>query len=177
MGLANFPIVSPGTITDTWDPTSTVTGARGEPGTIAVYKDVTTGEFSLVEIVQLDNNGCSKGEALVQNFATLKGYSAKTSATTDEGGVLKGIAAATIASQKCGYAYIWGYVENAYVSQTTASGEYLTIGGSTAAQLSNDIASVFNAGTVNVSGYLIVGRARAAVTTGLMSIQLSGVWG
>lgn len=174
MGLTTFGVVSPGSLTDTWDPT---TNARGEPGQIFVSKN-SAGEFSLVEIVQLDNNGCAAGEALVQNFATLKGYSVKTAATTDEGAPMKGIAAAAIASQKCGYAIIGGYCETAQVSQTCASGEYLIIGASVAGELSNNKASCFNLGTQgNASQFQVVAVARSAYGTGTGSIQILGVWG
>lgn len=174
MGLMSFPVVAAGSITETWDPT---TNAREELGSIRLYRD-SSGEFSLVQVVQLDNNGCNKGESLVQNLATLKGYSVTKSSTADSGCPFRGIAAASIASQRAGYSIIGGYVENAYVSQTTASGEYLMLSGSTAAQLSNDKASTFNTlqGTTTGSLFMILGRARAAVTTGLMSIQLTGVW-
>lgn len=178
MQAVYFPVVSPGSVTDSWDPSSALVGQRGEPGTTVVVKDPTTGEFSLAKIVQLDNNGCTVGDCLVQNYATLKGFSVSKASTTDRGGFPYGIAAATIASQKCGYAYIAGYVEKANVSQTTASGEYLMVSGSTAGNLSNDAASAFNSGTQgNTSMFLIVGRARAAVATGVMSISICGVWG
>lgn len=174
MGLTTFGVVSPGSLTDTWDPT---TNARGEPGQIFVSKN-SAGEFSLVEIVQLDNNGCSQGEALVQNFATLKGYSVKTSATTDEGAPMKGVAAATIASQKCGYAIIGGYCEKMDFSHTAASGEYICISGSTAAKFTPNKASCFNLGTLgNASQVMVVAVARAAIATGVGSAQILGVWG
>lgn len=177
MGLTTFGVVSPGTITDTWDPTSTVTGARGEPGQIFVHKD-TSGNFSLVEIVQLDNNGCSQGEVLVTNFATLKSYSVAKAATADEGAPMRGIAAATIASQKVGYMYIGGYVEKADLSHTAASGEYLMISGSTAGKLTPNKASVFNAGTQgNASQFQVVAVARTAIGTGVGSVSILGVWG
>jgi len=173
MGLLSFPVVGAGSITDTWDPT---TNPREELGSVRFHRDA-NGEWSLVQVVQLDNNGCSQGESLVQNFATLKGYSVKTSATADGGAGFRGVAAATIASQKAGYAIIGGYVEKAYVSQTTASGEYLTLSGSTAAQLTNNAASAYNTATQgNASMFVPVARARAAVTTGLMSIQIQGIW-
>lgn len=174
MGIGAFPVIAPGQLTDTWDPT---TNARGEPGQIFVSKN-SAGEYSIVEIVQLDNNGCSQGEALVQNFATLKGYSVKTSATTDQGAPMKGVAAATIASQKCGYMIIGGYVEKLDSSQTVASGEYLMIGGSTAAKFTNDRASCFNLGTQgNISAFQVVAVARTAFATGVGSAQILGVWG
>lgn len=178
MQAVYFPVVSPGAVTDSWDPTSALVGQRGEPGTTVVVKDPTTGEFSIAKIVQLDNNGCTVGDCLVQNFATLKGFSVAKASTTDVGGLPFGIAAATIASQKCGYAFIGGYVEKANVSQTTASGEYLTVGGSTAGNLTNDRASAFNSGTQgNASAFQVCARARAAVATGVMSIQMIGIWG
>jgi len=174
MGIMSFPVVGPGQITDVWDPT---TNPRGEPGQIFFSKNA-AGEWSIVEIVQLDNAGCSQGEALVQNFATLKGFSVKTSATTDHGAPIKGVAAATIASQKCGYMIIGGYVEKLDSSQTCASGEYLMISGSTAAKFTNDKASCFNQGTQgNASQFMVVAVARTAFSTGVGSAQILGVWG
>ena len=38
MGLTTFGVVSPGAVTDTWDPSSSIVGQRGEPGTIHVLK-------------------------------------------------------------------------------------------------------------------------------------------
>jgi len=172
--MQSFPVVGPGSLTDVWDPT---TNPRGELGQIMFHKN-SAGEFSIVEIVQLDNNGCSQGEALVQNFATLKGYSVKTSATTDEGAPMKGVAAATIASQKCGYAIIGGYCEKIDLSHTAASGEYICIGGSTAAKFTVNKASCFNLGTLgNASQVMVVAVARAAVATGVGSAQILGIWG
>lgn len=174
MGIMSFPVVGPGQITDTWDPT---TNARGEPGQILFMKNA-AGEVSVVEIVQLDNAGCSQGDVLVQNFATLKGFSVKAAATTDKGGLMKGISAATIASQKCGYMIIGGYVEKADLSQTVASGEYLKIGGSTAGKLTPNGASVFNSGTQgNATAFVVVAVARAAAATGIGSVQILGIWG
>ncbi len=174
MGIMSFPVVGPGSITDTWDPT---TNARGEPGQILLMKNA-AGECSVVEIVQLDNAGCSQGEVLVQNFATLKGYSVSKASTTDKGGLMKGIAAATIASQKCGYAIIGGYVEKADLSFTAASGEYLKISGSTAGKLSAHTASCFNSGTQgNATAFVVVAIARTAISTGVGSVQILGLWG
>ncbi len=174
MGIMSFPVVAPGQLTDVWDPT---TNARGEPGQIFCSKNA-AGEWSIVEIVQLDNAGCSQGEALMQNHATLKGYSVRQSATTDQGAPIKGVAAATIASQKCGYMIIGGYVEKLDSSQSVASGEYLMVGGSTAAKFTNDKASVFNTATNgNSSQFMVVAVARAAFATGVGSCQILGIWG
>ena len=174
MGIMSFPIVAPGSLTDTWDPTS---NARGEPGQIFCSKN-SAGEWSIVEIVQLDNAGCSQGEALVQNHATLKGYSVRVSATTDEGAPMKGVAAATIASQKCGYMIIGGYVEKMDLSHTAASGEYICISGSTAAKFTINKASCFNLVTNgNSSQIMVVAVARGVIATGVGSAQILGVWG
>jgi hypothetical protein len=74
---------------------------------------------------------------------------------------------------------IGGYCEKLDSSQTCASGEYLKIGGSTAAKFSNDIASTFNTiqGTVAGSLFVVVAVARAAFATGVGSCQILGVWG
>lgn len=174
MGIMSIPVVAPGSLTDTWDPT---TNPRGEPGQILFSKN-SAGEWSIVEIVQLDNNGCALGEVLVQNFATLKGYSVKVAATTDEGAPMKGIAAAAIGSQKCGYAIIGGYCESAQLSHTAASGEYLCIGGSVAGELTPNKASCFNLGTQgNASQFGVVAVSRAALATGTGSVQILGIWG
>lgn len=171
MGVNSFPVVSGAQIT------ANDTTSKMEPGTIMAVR-TQTDQWSLVEYVQLDNNGVSQGEALVTNFATLKQYSVAKAATTDAGVPMRGIAAATIASQRFGFMYIGGYVEKADISQTVASGEYLMIGGSTAGKLTNDKASVFNAGTQgNTSAFMVVGVARTAFATGVGSIQILGVWG
>jgi hypothetical protein len=172
--MMSFPVVGPGSLTDVWDPT---TNPRGELGAILFHKN-SAGEWSIVEVVQLDNNGCSQGEALVQNHATLKGYSVRLSATTDEGAPMKGVAAATIASQKAGYAIIGGYCEKMDFSHTAASGEYICIGGSTAGKFTPNKASCFNLVTNgNSSQIMIVAVSRAAISTGVGSAQILGIWG
>lgn len=172
---ASFGVISGRSVSETWDPTDTQ-GQRHELGTILASKN--GDQWSLVQCVQLDNSGCSQGEALVMNLATLKQYSVSKAATTDEGAPPAGIAAATIASQRCGWMYIAGYVEKADLSHTAASGEYLTISGSTAGKLSPDAASCFNLGTQgNASAFVVCGRARTAIATGVGSISICGVWG
>lgn len=178
MGLTTFGVVSAGTVTDTWDPTSTVTGARGEPGTIQVYKN-SSGEFSLVRVIQMGNTNCTAGQVLMQNHATLKGYSRRVAATTDSGAIPSGIAVTAIGSQKCGYEYCGGYAI-VDVSQDCASGEYLMVSVSTAGQLSNDRASSFNTGSVetDASNFFVCGVLRSAATAACdASIQMLGVWG
>lgn len=174
MGLTSFGVVAAGTITDTWDPT---TNPREELGTIRFVRD-SNGNESIVKVVQLDNNGCSQGEALVTNFATLKSYSVKKAATTDGGAPIRGVACATIASQKAGYMYIGGYCEKADLSETAASGEYLIISASTAGKLTGQSASCFNLGTMgNASQFVPVAVARTAISTGVGSVSILGVWG
>lgn len=171
MGVTAFPVVSGAQIVAGGDTT-----AKMEPGTILAYRN--SDQWSLVQYIQLDNNGVSNGEALVTNFATLKQYSVKKSATSDRGGPISGVAAATIASQKFGYMYIGGYIEKADLSLTAASGEYIMISGSTAGKLTTAAASVFNSGTQgSASMFMIVGIARTAFATGLGSVSLRGIWG
>lgn len=179
MGIMSFPVVGPGSITDTWDPT---TNPRGEPGTVLLYKDA-NGNTGVVEIVQLDNAGCSQGEVLVTNFATLKSFSVTKASTTDAFAPhFRGLAAATIASQKCGYMIIGGYCEKADLSKTAASGETLTISGSTAGKLTAARASSFWGATLGLSSTsgtapFIFAIAKTAIGTGIGSVQILGMWG
>lgn len=147
-----------------------------EPGTIVAVRN--SGNWSLATYVQLDNNGCSQGEALINNYATLKQYSVALAGTADAGAPIRGVAAATIASQAFGWMYIQGYVEKADLSHTAASGEYLMISGSTAGKLTPNRASVFTAGTQgSSSAFVVVAVARTAIATGVGSISLCGMWG
>ena len=151
-----------------------------EPGIIIAVKN--GDNWSLASYCRLDNNGCSQGEALVTNYATLAQYGV-AKAATDDGKLpnLRGIAAATIASQKYGWMYIAGYVEKADLSHTAASGEMLTISGSTAGKLSPDGASsVLNATLPCITAATLpwpVAVARTAIATGVGSISILGMWG
>ncbi len=175
---STFGVVSHGALTTSWDPTAT-DGNRAEAGTITASRN--GDQWSLVQCVQLDNNGCSAGDVLVYNPATLKQYSVKAAATGDRGAPMVGIACGTIASQRCGYMYIGGYVEQAAISMAIASGEYLCVGGSTAGALTPLRASVFNNGTQgNASAFMVMAIAKGLVaTTSTLraSIQICGVWG
>ena len=159
------------------------TAAAYQPGMVFMYR-CGTGRvnLSLVKYVQLDNNGCDAGNVLVSNFATLTNYSVKKSATTDGRGSIRGIAAATIASQYFGFMYIGGYVPSVLQSNTTASGEYLSVSASTAGCLTSQVASCFNIGTTtfwdNASGAAIIARAHDIVASaGYGSVSLVGIWG
>lgn len=174
MGITAFPVVSGASVNVGSNGDST---SKHEPGTILAMRSATD-QWSLVEYVQLDNNGCAQGDALVKNFATLKSYSVMKGATSDGGAPIRGIALATIASQRFGFAAIGGYVEKITVSHTTASGEYLRLSGSTAGQLTPDMASVFNAGTQGSSSmFLVVAVSHGIIATSAMgSGTLIGVW-
>lgn len=178
MGLSTFGVVSAAGVTSTWDPTSTIPMATGEPGTIQVYKN-SNGEFSIVRVIQMGNTSCTAGQVLMLNHATLKGYSRRVSATTDEGALPCGIAVTAIGSQKCGYEYCGGYAI-ADMSEAPASGEYLIVSGSTAGQLTPNRASCFNLGssTTDASAFMVIGVSRSAGTAACdASIQILGLWG
>lgn len=172
MGVTAFPVVSGAQVVAGGDST-----AKHEPGTILAYRSVTD-QWALVQYLQAANTGFSQGEVAVTNFATLKQYSVKPTGTADLGAPMVGIAVATIASQKFGYFAIQGYVEKADLSQTAASGEYLSVSGSTAGKLTSDRSSAFNSGTQgNASAFVVVAIARTAFATGVGSISICGCWG
>lgn len=175
---STFGVVSHGSASSSWDPTAS-DGNRAELGTITAMRN--GDQWSLVQAVQLDNNGCTLGDVLVYNPATLKQYSVKKAATGDRGAYMVGIAVATIASQFCGYMYIGGYVEKGAISMSVASGEYLCIGGSTAGAFTPLRASVFNNGTQgNASAFVVMAISKGLVATTstlVASLQLCGVWG
>ena len=170
-----FPVVSGAQIS------GNDTTANHEPGSIHVYRN--GNQFALVEYVQLDNNGVSQGEVLITNFATLKQFSVAKAGTGDAFSPhFRGLAAASIASQRFGFMYIGGYVENADLSHTAASAELLTISASTAGKLTPHNASSFWAATLGVSSALgtapfVFAVAKSAIATGLGSVQILGVWG
>lgn len=175
MAVTTFPIVSGADID------SNSATAKAEPGTIMAFRRLK--EWSLVEYVELDNNGVSQGEALITNFATIgQGRVAKAGTADAFSPGFRGIAAATIASQRFGWMYISGYVEKADLSQTVASADLLTTSGSTAGKLTNDRASSFWGATLGLSSTsgtapFIFAQARGAFATGIGSVILLGVWG
>jgi hypothetical protein len=172
MGVTAFGVVSGAAVVSMGD-----ASAKHEPGTILAYRGVSD-QWSLMQYVQNGNTVLNQGEVAVVNYATLKQYNITPAAAADQGGAPAGIAAATIGSLRFGWLYIKGYVEKADLSHTAASGEYLQISGSTAAKLTPNIASVFNAGTQGSSSmFLVCGVARTAIATGIGSITLVGCWG
>ena len=172
MGVTAFPIVSGAQIT------ANDTTAKMEPGTIMAYR--TGDQWSLVEYVLLDNNGISQGEVAIQNYATIpaKQYSAAKAAVGDGGAPMKGVAAATIASNRYGFLYVGGYCPIIDTSKSVVTGEYFRISGSTAGKVTSLAASVFNAGTQgNASQFMVVAQAKTTFATGTGSAQIIGVWG
>lgn len=163
--------------------TTTGTAPVFEPGTIYAVRNSTTGFWSLAKYVQVNNDGCSQGEVLVTNFATLSNDSVVKSAVGDgKSPHFRGLAAATIASQRFGFMYIGGYVEKADLSHTAASGELLAISGSTAGKLTPDGASSFWNATLGLSSALgtapfVFAIARTAIGTGVGSVNILGIWG
>ena len=136
-----------------------------EPGMIIVVKNVSN--WGLAEYIQLDNNGCSQGETLVTNFATLAQYSVAKASTDDAWSrAFRGFAAATIASQAFGWMYIGGYVEKVSVTNTVASGDFLQISGSTAGGVTGLQASPH-----------VIGISRTANAGTIGSVTIIGVWG
>lgn len=153
-----------------------------EPGTIFAIRNSTTGFWSLAKYVQLGNAGCSQGETLVTNYATLSNDSVRIGATAEGySPILRGIAAATIASQRFGFMYIGGYVEKADLSLTAASGDMLALSASTAGKMT-PLKTSFWGATVGLSSTAGTAPfhfavARTAIATGIGSISLIGIWG
>jgi hypothetical protein len=161
-------------------PSSTATSTPVfQPGAIFVWKSGTGRvKRSLVQYVQLDNNGCSYGEALQINDATVVAYSVKKASTAKDSNFV-GIAAGTIASQKFGFMVIGGYCEYAYTIAAAASGDSLALSASTYGRLSAGVADTYyTASATNVSGLLGVAIANGAISAGALgSVTLCGIWG
>ncbi len=162
--------------------TTTNTSLIFPAGQIFFYRMGTDRKMAgLVKWVLMDNNGCTLGDVLIGDTATTGMNNVMKAATSDRGGLPVGFAAATIASNTWGFAIIGGYVEKGAISMTVATGEYLTIGGSTAGAATPNRASVFNAGTQgNASAFQVFCKSRGAVATTstlVASLQMVGVWG
>lgn len=140
-------------------------------------------QTALVRWVKLDNSGCSQGEVLIADDGQTTSAGVKKASTTDAfNPSFRGLAAATIASNAYGFAIIGGYCEKADLSFTAASGELLTISGSTAGKLTTKKASSFWGATLGLSSTVgtapfIYAIARTAISTGIGSVQIIGVWG
>lgn len=164
--------------------TTTSTGGPWQPGQVVIHKTGTDrSQRALARWVLLDNNGCSQGEALITDFGQTVSHGVKAAGTADgDAPHFRGIAAATITSNKYGFMFFSGYVESADVSQTVASGELLAISASVASKLSNDKASSFWGATLGLSSTVgtapfVFAVARGAFATGVGSVQILGTWG
>lgn len=154
------------------------------PGAIFAHRSGTgRKQWAMVKYVRLNNDGCSQGEAVIGDYGTNAEWGVKTCTTTEgrQPGQFRGIACATIGSNKFGFMYIAGYVEKADLSHTAASGEALCMSGSTGAKLTPDGASSVMNATLGTSTFATnvyaVAVARTAIATGVGSCSIIGVWG
>lgn len=184
MGLSTFGVVSAGTLTDTWDPAAGSTAiAQGELGSIQVMHRG-PGQFSIVKVIQMHaTTRCTLGDVLMNSTATGSqgGDIATVAITAQQGQFAKGIAAASIASGRRGYAIIGG-IATTTISQIATAGDYLAISGSTAAQLSNNQGSGFGTATWPLtSSFTLIARMNnvaSVVSVGsLVQIHILGLWG
>lgn len=169
-----------------YDAQSTTTSAGGpwQPGQVVVHRSGTNrGQRALAKWMLIDNAGISQGEVAITDFAATNSNTvAKASVTDGNAPHFRGIAAASIASNKYGFFFINGYVESADVSETVASGELLTMSGSVAGKLAVNKASSFWGATLGLSSTVgtapfIFAVARGAFATGVGSVQILGTWG
>jgi hypothetical protein len=174
MGVMTFPVVSGAQIISMGD-----SSAKHEPGTVMAFRNSTNSGWSIVQYVLNGNTVIDQACVAVPNLATLSAAGVTLAATTDGGAPPAGVAAATIGSLRFGWIYIHGYVEKAEVSHTAAAGEYLITSASTAGKMSPNFASVFNQATLGTtaSGFQVWGVSRAALATGIGSINILGWWG
>jgi hypothetical protein len=127
MGLTTFGVVSAGSLTDTWDPAAGSTNiAQSEPGTIQVMRRG-AGQYSIVKVVQMHvTTRCSTGDVLMHSTASAGADIATVAITAQEGTFPKGVAGASIASGRRGYAVIGG-IATVIVSGMATINQYLTI--------------------------------------------------
>jgi hypothetical protein len=163
---------------------TTSTGGPWQPGQIVVHRSGTgRAQRALAKWMLIDNAGISQGEVAVSDFAATNSNTVAKASTTDGAAPhFRGIAAATIASNKYGFFFINGYVESADSSETVASGELMTMSGSTAGKLTGNRASSFWGATLGLSSTLgtapfVFAIARGAFATGVGSVQILGTWG
>ena len=164
--------------------TTTSSGGPFQPGAVYYWRGGSNRNMSaMVMWVLLDNNGCSQGEVLVNDDGQTVSHGVRK-ATTAEGDApnFRGLAAATIASNKFGFMIFRGYCEKADISQTVASGELLAVSASVSGKLSNDKASSFWGATLGLSSTVgtapfVFAIARGAFATGVGSVQIIGTWG
>ncbi len=164
--------------------TTTSSGGPWQPGQVVVHRSGTgRAQRALAKWMLIDNAGISQGEAAITDYAATNSNTVAKASTTDGAAPnFRGLAAATIASNRYGFFFINGYVESADCSETCASGELLTLSGSVAGKLTPNRSSSFWGATIGVSSALgsapfVFAVARAAFATGVGSVQILGTWG
>ena len=174
-------MVSAGTLTDTWDPSSSTTIGQGELGTIQVMKRG-NGQFSIVKVIQMHaTTRCTVGDVLMHSTASAGGDIATVAIAAQEGQFPKGIAGASITSGRRGYAVIGG-IATAIVSGMGTVNQNLSVSGSTAAALTINHGSGFGTATLPLtSSFAIVARTNQAATNSAsgaaMQVHILGLWG
>jgi hypothetical protein len=90
---------------------TTSTGGPWQPGQIVVHRSGTgRAQRALAKWMLIDNAGISQGEVAVSDFAATNSNTVAKASTTDGAAPhFRGIAAATIASNKYGFFFINGY--------------------------------------------------------------------
>ena len=179
MPVVPFPVVGLGNVNDA---NEVFADRTGELGAYYVVRGASQ-QYSIVKFIRA-TDGFSEGEAAISDYATLKDYHVARAATADAYlPICRGIAAATIASGRCGYLYVAGYCPIIAVSHTTASGDGLVIGVSTAGAFSPNLSSSVLNATVGTGPnatvpYHVVAYAREIIATGHVgSAQICGWWG
>lgn len=162
---------------------ATSSGGPFRAGQVVVHRSGTDRlQWALAKWVKFPH-GISRGEVAVTDFSQTVESSVTKASTTDSysPGTFRGVAGGSVASGYYGFSVISGYCEQVYSSETAASGEGMTISGSTAGQLTPNRGSSFWTATVGVSSQLgtapfLYAVARGAFATGLGSIQILGTW-
>ncbi len=162
--------------------TQTSSAPLYQPGAVFMWRKGTGNAYAgVIQYVQLDNNGCSYGQTLQPNDATITGYSVKVvDKSSGKGPNFVGIAAATIASQYFGFMVIGGYCEYAYSASAAASGNVLCLAATATGQLSVGSADYYTATTAGSDATSCIGIAvaRGAITAAALgSVTLCGHWG
>ena len=133
--IGTNPVGVVGVPTDTYASTDS---KQPHLGNAAFYVN-SSGYWSVLKFVEIVD-GCSKGDVLVKDNDQNPPYNLVTSATADGGmPVFRGIAAATIASGKRGWAYCGGYCPDANMPTAFASGVVLRISATYAGRLSSAV--------------------------------------
>lgn len=182
MGIIGFPVIAGAQVT------KTDTTPFHEPGTIMMVRNgtsVTAQQFGLVKYVRFDA-ATNKGDAMawIDSADTERVEIASTTNGRTMSG-FRGVAAATVAASSYGWMYIHGYVPAIRVSTLVASGDYLTLSGSTGGRWIQQVTANFNAtaGVVSTTGTYTLNAPMIALGAGsnaagsVVAGFLRQVWG